>query len=316
MKRYIIALMFLITAPLALANADVKQAQSFKTIQNQVNQLMKQGMAPQDILIVLDDDGTISDMKFPPEDKELQSQLAVSLHGIGGVAWVHWQEHLLKQCSESQASSQCSDLVADDLESVYNAQAIFFNSRWIDVVEPQLITGVRQLRDKGVKVMGETARPGWLADITQVQLHHLINDQTGQAVSFDLASGALKTDKPVGALGYFHCQGLDEAPLLYRQGMLYVKGQNKGKALQCLFDRVKLASSPKAIIFVDDLKHNVKEFAQAFDGNPSIKVFSYHYTADAPYKHVDKQQANQDWQAMKNTLSKITPAHARYQHSS
>lgn len=313
MKNYLLGLCLFCLMPLAFGQSVTKQAQQFDAIQHTVNHLIQQGTQPQQILLVLDDDGTISDMKFPPQQSHQHSKLAVALHGIGGVGWIHWQQHLQKRCAKHPGAKPCSYLVADHLQNLYNAQAIIFRARWPDVVQPQLVQSVKALQRKGVKVIGETARPPSMAKLTQDQLHHMINDKTGHFMALDLSSNALQSQQSIGAQGYFNCSGLAQAPLLYQQGILYVTGQNKGQALHCLFHQLRPRPHFKAIIFVDDLQRNVQAVAQAFQNHKGIKVWSYHYTADKPYKNVNKQQAQHDWQAIKRSFHKQLLKHARYQ---
>lgn len=316
MKHLLISLCLFCLAPLALGQSITKQTDQFEAIQHTIDHLIQKGTQPQQILLVLDDDGTISDMKFPPHDSHLRSKLDVELHGIGGVGWVHWQQHLQKRCAKHPNAKPCSYLVAHHLHNLYNAQAIIFRGRWPDVVQPQLVQSVKALQNKGVTVIGETARPPSMAELTHAQLYHMINDQTGQAITLDLAATALDSEQTIGAQGYFNCSGLTQAPLLYQQGILYVTGQNKGRALHCLLHRIKPQPHFKAIIFVDDLQHNVKAVADAFQKQQDTKVWSYHFTADAPYKKVNKHQAQHDWQVIAKTLTAQLGQQSRYKLSS
>lgn len=312
MRYRILGLALLIISPIIWAHSVIKQTDNFQTIQSQIKHVLHNSDTPGDVLIVLDDDGTISDMKFPPKDKQ-QPSGSVSLHGIGGVGWIHWQQKLLKQCQDHPHHANCHYLIAPSLKDLYNAQAIIFRARWADIVQPQLVKAIKQDQQEGITVIGETARPPLAAEVTQAQLHHLINDQNAGTVSLNLSANPIHVSQSgLGAQGYFNCPGLSKAPLFYQDGIMYVTGQNKGQALHCLLKKTHNKQHFNTIVFVDDLKSNVEDVANAFQNQKNISVYSYHYTADQPYKHVNKEQAHQDWQALQNTLHKSLTKHARY----
>lgn len=298
--------LLLVVSSLVWGDSVTKQTDDFEAIYHTIHQLIKDNGNPSQILLVLDDDATISDMKFPPTDDR---DLAVDLHGLGGVGWGDWQMKLLKQCRKHR-TKQCQNLVIKSRQDLFNIQAILFLSRWSDIVQPKMIEEIKQLQKQGVAVIGETARQPRAEEATQAQLHHLINDRTGDVEKLDFTVNPIQLNHPLGAQGYFNAQGLDRAPLLYKRGVMYVTGQNKGRALKSLLNHAH--QHYRYIVFVDDLTANVEDVAKAYQQANNTTVISYKFTADEPFKHVDKKQAQKDWQAIRQAMGRRLSIHARY----
>lgn len=126
-------------------------------------------------------------------------------------------------------------------------------------VEKALIDTVKDLQKKGVIVMGVTHREPFLASETLRQAHSL-------DINF------LRSTPSDETFEFFETERA-----LYWNGILFVDSFNdKGKIFRSLLKH--LHATPKKVVFLDDKKKNVEEFAEAMAAE-SIDYAGVYYTA-------------------------------------
>ncbi len=132
------------------------------------------------------------------------------------------------------------------------------------LVEPGAEKIVQSLQEKGVCVMGLTVQGFALAKRTSQQL--ITN-------GFDLTKNALsKDDQHVLVKGN---------SMLYRNGVIFTTGTNKGEALTAMLD--KLGYTPKRIVFVDDKASNLVDVEKAAN-KLKIEFIGLRYGFSDPHK--------------------------------
>lgn len=126
-------------------------------------------------------------------------------------------------------------------------------------VEQALIEVIHELQKKDIIVIGVTHREPFLASETLRQVHSL-------GIDF------LKSAPSVETFEFFEVERA-----LYWQGILFVDTFNeKGSIFRSLLKR--LSVKPKRVVFLDDKKKNIEEFARA-TAIESIDYAGVYYTA-------------------------------------
>lgn len=249
-------------------------------------------------LIVMDDDDTLTMMSCPgyhPGDSGSNTTLPQPpapevCQYLGGPAWYSWQSGLIKQpgVSQFQVARTETELIA-----VSNR---LLSLNLMDYTEPTEIPTVLQslvTNNKAILVV-LTARGAGAISATERQfknLHVGTGTKKKKAQNFleFLAANAPRpstttTEPPASYAGPFQCGKLNR-PVSYRNGVMYVAGQNKGDALICLAQKLKFEKTLKAsgyVYFIDDTKSNVTDVYQALEAlnknGANIKGRALHYT--------------------------------------
>lgn len=232
---------------------------------------------PATTLLVFDNDDTLSTMPCLSEE---------SCQYLGGAAWFSWQESLLDQSSPYKVAGSF-----DDLLLVSN---FIFNASNMQVSDPELPGLLERLTEQGMRLMVETARGGETVNATERQLGALISPggKTFDLLSLVRANAPTFDDGDIPSLEgpFIPCSMNGAAPVTYRQGVMYLAGQNKGTMLKCLLrlysaDRDGQRAMPvQTIVFIDDTPRNVDKVVAAFKDEPGITVKAFHYSAFDQHK--------------------------------
>ncbi len=232
---------------------------------------------PATTLLVLDNDDTISTM--PCKDEQ-------TCQYLGGAAWFDWQDELLGHSSPYRAAENFGDLLA--------ISSFIFNATDMQVTDPVLPALLKELTASGMRFIVETARGGDTVNATERQLSTLTSpDGTSHNMLTLVRSAALTFadgDLPSIAGPFEPCAMNGVRPVTYRQGVMYLAGQNKGLMLKCLL-RLYAADADgreampiRQIVFVDDTPKNVDNVVAAFKDEPGITVKAFHYSAFDTHK--------------------------------
>lgn len=136
----------------------------------------------------------------------------------------------------------------------------------VKAVEAITPTVIKELQDKGIKVMGLTSRQLPLADITLKQLSSIGIDF--EASSFPVVS----IDKTFSS------------PTLMKKGVIFCSDYNdKGAVLQAYLQKMQV--TPQKVVFVDDGLRNIESVIKSFAGKPVEVAGFYYQTVDEHKKH-------------------------------
>ncbi len=151
----------------------------------------------------------------------------------------------------------------------------------VKLVENEIKNLIENLQNKKIKIMGLTTRNVDFAFASIKQL---------DALDIDLCKTA-----PYKKNLFF------ENGLVFKKGILFADGKNKGMVLKCFFK--KIGFFPKSIVFIDDkLKHvlDVEDFCKTY----KIKFLGYRYGfLDEKIKNFDSKICNIQLNTFKSILS-------------
>lgn len=124
----------------------------------------------------------------------------------------------------------------------------------VKFVEDKMKVFIQNLQDKKIKLIGLTTRGSDLAFSSIKQLDSLNVD--------------LSQTSPYNQKLFF------ENGIIYKKGILFADGKNKGEVLNCFFKKVGFF--PKSIVFFDDKLKHVLE-VENFCKSNNIKFMGYRY---------------------------------------
>ena len=305
--RVIIVLSLLFFCQYTFASA-IKTAADFASIQRFINTALikDQHLRPQEILLVLDDDNTLTTNK-----KDCKNPSARSCQYLGGVAWFDWQNGLLS--TYQQTGQRSKDLVATNFNGLLAVQRFLFQNTKMDLTDPALPRIIKQLQSHGVSVMMEGARDPWMHGITeeQLKLNGLVFKHSGLPPPEGIAGNFIPSKRLCGVAIATH------KIARYEDGIYTVNGQDKGKMLQCLFNLTGDEHLYKAIVFVDDKNYNIQSMYRQFV-HSSLSIYAFHFTREdrsvaafltGPNASELQQAAAKKWQIIVATLNAQLPDH-------
>ena len=256
----------------ALADASRLELKSYADLKEAISDF-----DPATTLLVFDNDDTISTM--PCLDEQ-------TCQYLGGAAWFDWQDELLKHDSPYRVAKDFSGLLA--------ISGFIFNATGMQVTDPALPELLSELTDSGMRLIVETARGSDVVNATERQLSALTGVDSQKLDMLSLVKGAALTfsdgDIPSLEGPFLPCAINGARPVTYRQGVMYLAGQNKGLMLKCLL-RLYTANQDgreampiRNIVFVDDTPKNVDAVVVAFRNEPDVTVKAFHYSAFDTHK--------------------------------
>jgi hypothetical protein len=155
---------------------------------------------------------------------DIDETLITAAQMLGGDIWF---ESRIKKYQEE------GDDFPIALERALNEWIAIMHLTRMELVEPEISTVLSQIQNKGISVMGITARGLALATRTVFQLReHQV----------DLAKTSPRQED--------FCFPVQGHTVLYREGILFTSGRSKGEAFFQLCD--KLGKTPKRVVAVDD----------------------------------------------------------------
>lgn len=266
------------------------KTKNFGIISRKINSLIEdRDVGVKNLLVVLDDDNTI----LTTNDN----------NPFGGVAWWQWQSALLSH-------KKNKNLEANNQDALIAIQTLLFELRWMVPTDVNLPKTLQSLQDKGVSVIVLTARGYDMADVTEAQFDHIVNGK--YIMSLDFSKTAVP---PID--GYsepFVCPKL-ERKVYYKSGIMYLSGQDKGLALECLLDKAEKHYSH--IVFVDDNdgnenladpNTNTNRVFKVFSKKPNTTIFTYDYTLeDSELKLTEKEKREMKlkWEKLRSAINDI-----------
>lgn len=255
-------------APLA-ANAGSDQA-TVRSFTEMVNYVEK-GNAPQSTLVVMDDDDTLTMMSCPDRNKPETCQY------LGGPAWFSWQK--------DQVTRMAQPRVANSFDELLTVSAMLLSINKMPYTADDVPKVLNKLTASGVRLLVETARGNNNVSATEDQFSVLATNNSNYPTLLDLVSNnSLNFGKQAAASKaspYQPCPDTNLRGITYRQGAMYLSGQDKGTILKCMLNEYNAQTDAKPIthvVFIDDTEENVTDVEKAFANSEKYTVYALHYT--------------------------------------
>lgn len=267
---------------------------------NDLVTLAKEIDQPYNTLLVMDDDDTISMMDCPDSKRPEQCQY------LGGPAWFKWQS--------DQISQQAHPRVANTFDELLKASSLLFNLNAMVYSQAEVPSVLKTLTQSGVRLLVETARGNSDISATEQQFSRLPLGKSKSFATHLKQNSLLFNDLASKASPYIPCDISTMSPISYRNGAMYLAGQDKGINLQCLLDEFNQqqgATKLTQIIFIDDTLKNVISVHKTFKNNPNYQVKALHFNALEKHKaalttgvYANQHQMNamQKWEVIKEVL--------------
>jgi hypothetical protein len=237
-----------------------------KTIQVSAHRYGKN--AAQHVLVVLDDDNTLTTMP----------------QFLGGVSWFGWQASLLKTNSPLREFTSFAALI--------QGQRLLFVLRKMNLTDASIPSVLQGFAARGVHVIVDTARGPSFSDLTQEQLKEnaVLSTTDSHSTLFKQAGLINKHDNSTSYFANVSCPKINKAfsrPVLYRNGILFTTGQNKAQALQCLLHKLGYATKGKNqqythIVYMDDVEKLVQIMQKEYQHNVNVQLTTLHFTKYVP----------------------------------
>ena len=286
-----------------VAGGKEPSVESFTNMQKYI----KEGME-KSTLVVMDNDDTLTTMSCPDRSKPDTCQY------LGGAAWFDWQQEQIENMSQPR--------VADTFTGLLDISAALFSINYMPYSAKDVPGVLDTLTDKGVRLLVETARGDANIAATEAQFQRLsIDNQEGDTLFSLISSHSLTFgNNSSKASPYQPCPEQKLRAISYRNGAMYLAGQNKGIILKCMLDEYNAQEGVEPIthvIFIDDTEGNVKNVREAFAGSKTYNIHALHYTALSEHKKAftdgrmaDTYQENamQRWHAISHILRHKLPS--------
>ncbi|TET36285.1 DUF2608 domain-containing protein [Candidatus Dependentiae bacterium] len=150
--------------------------------------------------------------------------------------------------------------------------------QWLVPIEPDTVSTVKSLQQRGITVIALTARGLYLFYRTLEQLHKIDIDFTHTSPRKAVVSYGVKNQS------------------LYSHGIIFAGSLNKGDVLKHWLEQLKF--QPKKIIFIDDKLKNIETVADAMKtaNYPFVGIRYGHL--DERVKNFDMYQTEREYQAL------------------
>lgn len=282
MKRAIFILLLL---PL-FATARVKEF-AVSDYQTLINYYVKQ-KNPKQTLFVFDIDDTLL---TPKGD-------------LGSSAFWDWQVSLLKENSHDKL------LFANNIEELSDIEGFLLSRAQMLETDNHLATLLKLISKRKSAVVSLTARVPEFSETTLRQLSKKsFKTKSGQLV---FEKNGVTINHRASILKPFRCHDFKRV-VIYRHGVMFVSGQDKGLALKCLLKHAHKHYS--SIIFVDDSRKNVSNVERVFESEINTSLIAILYTREREKSlhflhsaHL-KTLAYQKWQKMKQAYKRYRLSH-------
>ncbi len=256
---------------------------------------------PYNTLLVMDDDDTISMMECPDSERPDVCQY------LGGPAWFNWQNDQINKNQQPR--------VADSFDDLLVTATLLFNLNKMVYSQKEVPNVLKKLTQSGVRLLVETARGNTDISATEQQFAALKMGKVTTFATHLSQNSLLFNDRSSKASPYIPCDISTMQAISYRNGAMYLSGQDKGVNLKCLLDEFNQqvnATKLTQIIFIDDTLANVISVHKAFKNSPEYQVKALHFTALEKHKAAltkgkfarqHQQNATNKWNMIKDVLS-------------
>lgn len=129
-----------------------------------------------------------------------------------------------------------------------------------DLTEAQVPTHIEALQKKGFPTLALTARAANLIKATERELTR---------------NGIVFNGKPFDAKADFTAAFPTGVDMVFKEGVTYAAGRNKGFILQQFQERQ--GRPYKKVVFIDDAIKNIRHMDKTYTADPDVTVIIYHY---------------------------------------
>jgi len=255
---------------------------------------------------------------------DIDNTLLAMRQDLGSAQWFSWQADMPANASQS----------VGDFPKLLRVQSLLYSISSMRVTHPGQSEIVKRLQDSGFKALLLTSRGFDLRDATRRELranHYEFQNSALPILGESAASGFVGPYCPykpsnVGQSGISQKEAerllavrnsdpveIKKSRLIsYSEGVCMTAGQHKGVMLRMLLHKTNNVGKFKAIVFVDDGRHHIKNVREAFEDQPE-EVVTFRYSREDP--NVDRFNANQTgakdqvtkaWNKLKLTLGQLT----------
>lgn len=249
MRLPLILSWYLLISP-AMAQVINYQTDSFAAIAAEYKRM---AVDPKTTLMVFDLDDTLITMTQP----------------LGSVGWWDWQYELLKKGGVSDK------LFTKDYQHLVRIQNLLFHLVKMEVTDEYVIPFLKESGAQGAMLIGLSARGDEHLSATLMQLKY--NQFTVNDKGIFRTFGLKFENNQSSVADNFYCPEFTRE-VFYHQGIMFLNGEDKGKALLCIISKSNQAI--KTILFVDDAQRNISSVAKAFEDRSDILVLNVQYTKE------------------------------------
>ncbi|MDZ4663219.1 MAG: DUF2608 domain-containing protein [Pseudomonadota bacterium] len=234
----------------------LRMSEAYQEIKKQVSKY-----GSKNVLVVFDIDSTLLSLN----------------QGLGSDYWFTWQSEKLK-------SGDVTDRVANDVVGILDVQLQLYTLSRMHPPEPETPHLVSQLQAERIPVMVLTSRMTNFRDITEQHLRESKYNigTTSPAVLRDTGYNYIPYD-PSHPSDYgleiedVELANTKQVPQVnYKQGVFLTAGLHKGVALKSFLGVKAKHTNYRAIVFIDDRKHNCKAVADVYRSS-DLEVVSLRY---------------------------------------
>lgn len=264
----------------------------FSDIQTVIQENIKKHGA-ENVLLALDVDNTLLYVK--------------SL--LGSDQWFNWQQDMIFQDSPSP------DRVAKDLGELLRIEGQFYIHAKTEIIDPQISQIINQIQSQKVKVLGLTSRnPGFLFQtLIHLKRHGIDFTKTAIASSDPYLNYMIpyQTEEDLQKMKINYSQLKEKGlkfpfparAIHFAEGSLFTGGQNKGLMLHLYLQKINW--TPKAIIYIDDLEQNIKDYETFMTLFPGPQMSNFHYDEinriKAPWDDKSRAKTVEQWKKLQAT---------------
>jgi hypothetical protein len=272
----------------------------FRTVAKRAEKLAEKYGA-KNVLLVFDIDNTVLAMN----------------QDLGSDQWFVWQSELLQQ------KPVPPEAVAAEFPGLLRVSALLFSISKMRATQENLPNIVEGLQKKRFNMLLLTSRGFDLRDATRREL---------RANELDFSRTAMRPKQGYpGTYLPYRVDNIEESGLLqeeaeaflakdknaspvelkaprpvsYSQGIYLTAGQHKGAMLRMLLEKSEKAY--RAIVFVDDHKHNVDRVFAAFE-DTDVEIVTYRYSREDEnvkrFREGEKDTVRKQWNHIKETIIK------------
>lgn len=231
---------------------------------------------------------------------DLDDTLITMTQPLGSVGWWDWQHELQKQEGDSDK------LFTKNYQQLVRIQNILFQLIKMEVTDEYVIPFLKDAANQGTPLLGLTARGKEHLSATLMQLKD--NQFTIDGKLLFKKNGLKLNNHKTSTAGNFHCPQFSRE-VIYQQGIMFLDGEDKGKALLCILANTK--QDIKTILFVDDAPKNIVSMDQAFANSDGPLVLNVFYTKEhakeleiQTNQHLQGQLFEQ-WNFIKKSLNNV-----------
>lgn len=261
----------------AIASTKVSSINSYIELAGIIQEIQKDTLAS-DILMVFDIDDT----------------LLTSTNDLGSVSWFEWQRRLLEDNKNKVG-------FVKDFDDLLYLQTKLFYLVEQKPIENNILDFIRTWSTNGININIETARSPDMYAITRKQF-----DLVGFSLSTNLNDKAFKN---YATFSLCKDESINPKNMLYRDGVYFVGGQDKGLSFTCLMQNSNIKF--KHILFIDDQEYNINNFcrnvSKEFYENLQCIHYkkNYHSQKDFQTNRTRQQRTIELYKKLESTVSKL-----------